>query len=297
MFEAQEIITALPRIRCQKDFPFSKHTTVGIGGTASLALFPKNESELESTLLFLRDNHIPHVFLGQGANVLVSDRGYNGAVVCTSDLKKIVRMSEGRVYAECGVKAEQLVRFTLDHALDGAAFLAGIPASVGGLVFMNAGADRIYVESVIEEVRTFGKNGFTAIPVSECGFSYKKSIFQTNGDCIVGCTFRFKAGNATEIAAKIRRRRFARGRLPKGRSMGCIFQNPPSVSAGELIERSGWKGYTLGGASVSCEHANFIINTGNATSRDFHTLISLIQKDVYAKTGVLLHEEIRYIGE
>ena len=297
MIEFQEIPSYLPHVRFSRDFSFSRHTTVGIGGTAPVALYPKNEKELTDTVNFLLERQIPHFFLGQGANVLVSDEGFQGAVVCTIGMKKISRMSECRVYAECGATAEQLVRFTAENALTGAEFLAGIPASVGGLAFMNAGADNTYVQSVIETVRVVRSGVLTDVPVYECGYSYKKSVFQTNGDCIAGCVYRFRAGNVTEIAAKVRARRFARSKLPKGRSVGCVFLNPPQGPAGELIERAGWKGFSIGGALVSPEHANFIINTGNATAKDFRELVGRIRRDIYTKTGIKLQEEFRYIGE
>lgn len=294
-FEA--ILSNLSSLSYIKNFSFSRHTTAGIGGKAPIAFFPKNEGELLLLLKALRLNAVPYVFLGKGANVLVSDNGFNGAVVCTEGMKRIIRVGENKLYAECGATAEQVVRFALDKALGGIEFLAGIPATVGGLVFMNAGADNIYIDSVLQSVRVLRDDNYIDIPAFKCDFSYKKSIFQTNGDCIVGCTFQLKAGNITEISGKIRSRRFARSKLPKGKSMGCVFLNPQGFSAGELIDKAGWKGVEYGNALVSPDHANFIINTGGASSSEVRQLIEMIRYDVFQKSGIMLQEEIRYIGE
>ena len=296
MSDVREILQYLPGIRFEENFVFSRHTTIGMGGSAPLALYPKTEEELVCAVGVLRARQIPYFILGKGANIVVSDNGFAGVVLVTSGLKEIARKSDS-VYAQCGATAEQLVRFAQEKALCGAEFLAGIPASVGGLVYMNAGAANVYVDSVIKNVTVLRDGNVRKIDISDCGFTYKKSVFQENEDVILGCTFRFRAGNVTEIAAKIRERRFARNKLPCGRSVGCVFKNPPGCAAGELIERAGWKGKTAGGLVVSAEHANFIINTGTGTAQDFLRLVAYIRQDVFAKTGIVMQEEFRYIGE
>lgn len=297
MTNIRDIISLLPDVQKVENFSFAKHTTLGIGGIAPFALFPKNQNELIDSVNFLQFNKIPYIVIGLGANTLASDNVYNGVVVCTSFMRGVVRMSENRLFAECGVSAERLLRYSVETSLDGLFFIAGIPATVGGLVYMNAGAADTYIDTVIESVKVLRTGEVIDIPVYECNFSYKKSLFQTNDDCILGCVFKLRAGNRTEINAKIRARRFARSKLPNGKSLGCVFKNPTGFSAGELIDKAGWKGYSLGGIQVSDVHANFLINIGGATAAEFLKLVDLIQSDVLKKTGILLEREFCYIGD
>lgn len=297
MIDLPDIISFFPYVQKTENYSFARHTTLGIGGTAPLALFPKNESELVDVIAFLSANKIKYVVIGLGANILASDKVFDGVVVCTSLMRVITRMSENRLYVECGVSSERLLKYSVEESLDGLAFIAGIPATAGGLTYMNAGAANTYACTVLESVKVLRLGKVISIPVCDCGFSYKKSVFQTNGDCILGCVFKLKCGNRTEINAKIREVRFARRKLPNGKSLGCVFKNPSDISAGKLIEDAGWKGYSLGGVKVSNAHANFLINTGGATAEDFLKLVKLIQDDVKNKTGIFLEREFCYIGE
>jgi len=297
VLNVNEIVFNFSDIKHVLNFSFARNTTIGIGGKAPIAFYPKNQNELYKIICYFSKNNIKYTVLGQGANTLVSDNGFNGVVICTKYLNNLYNTPDGKVYVECGVTAEKLVKFCEEKSLSGTEFLAGIPATVGGLCYMNAGANNVYIETIINSIKVIKDCEIFDISKQNCKYSYKSSIFQTDNYFIVGCELLLKAGNRTEISAKIRERRFAREKLPKGRSLGCVFKNPNTFSAGELIDFCGWKGFSLGNAYISQEHANFIINKGGASSVDFLNLVSLIEKDVLAKKGVKLQREFCYIGE
>ena len=276
-------------------FSFRQYTTVGIGGMAPLALFPKSEEQLLSCLRVLESEEVPYLLLGNGSNVLAADAGFRGVVVCTARADR-VEVRGDRVYAACGASVSKFLRVAAEHGLGGMAFLAGIPATAGGVVFMNAGARGHYIAERLESVVAY-RGGVQHLPVGACDFSYKHSVFMENGAAILGAEFRLLPMPCEAAADEIRLALAARAALPAGRSMGCVFKNPPGLSAGELIDRAGLKGAHCGGAYVSERHANFIINGGNATAEDVSALIGRIREQVYRVFGVRLEEEIRRIGE
>ena len=203
---------------------------------------------------------------------------------------------DGVLTAECGVSVGQLLRTCKQRGLSGLEFLTGIPAKVGGLTFMNAGTKDGHVGDVIESVTFLHGGKIQTYTAKECCFAYKDTVFQRMPCVILSVRFRLKQSTPDEVAENIARTAQKRINLPKGKSMGCVFKNPENgPSAGKLIEESGCKGWRMGGATVSPLHANFIVNENNATSKDFHVLIERIKRRVYERTGVVLHEEIRYI--
>lgn len=276
-------------------FSFREHTTVGIGGTSPLALVPNSAEQLVSALRVLENEEVPFVLLGNGSNVLVSDAGFGGVVVLTKRVDH-VEVRGDRVIAACGAPLAKVLRVAAKHGLGGIAFLAGIPATVGGAVFMNAGAGGKYIAERLESVTAY-RRGTERLPACACDFAYKHSVFMQSGGAILGAEFRLFPMSAQAAEDEIAGALAARTSLPCGRSMGCVFKNPPGLSAGELIDRAGLKGAQCGGAFVSDRHANFIINGGGASSRDVALLIGRIREQVYRRFGVRLEEEIRMIGE
>lgn len=295
-FDRNVVKDGLPEIPFTEEFSFSKNTTIGIGGTASIALFPRSAAELSKTVCFLADKKAPFCILGRGANVLASDNGLQGVVVCTRSVKDI-KFSQNFVCCGCGINIGELIVRARAESLGGIEFMAGIPATVGGAVFMNAGAQRQYIASVIETVDVLEVGKIIRLNASECNFSYKHSRFMEKDSIILGACLRLIHMDPIMIDARLERIREIRSSLPKGRSMGCVFKNPSDISAGALIEQAGLKGVSCGGAFISDVHANFIINRGNATANDVLRLIALSKETVYKRTGILLREEIRYIGD
>lgn len=279
----------------EKYFSFQQHTTVGIGGRAPLACYPREANELVSLVDFLTRQRIPYCIVGNGSNLLVSDSGFDGVVVCTERIRSI--LVKGEVLSvDCGTGLWSILTLAIQNGLGGAAFLQGIPATVGGAVYMNAGAQGRCMADIVRAVTVWNGKNVMRIPVEKCRFAYKHSLFMECGYCILSAELQLKKEDKHSILSDINLVKQRRLALPSGRSMGCVFRNPGEMSAGALIERAGCKGMSCGGAFVSDVHANFLINRGGATARDFVRLIERIRARVLSRAGVLLKEEIRYIG-
>lgn len=287
------LLARLPDIPYRSPFSFRRNTTVGIGGEAPLALFPRGGEEIVSALREVQRAGFPYVLLGRGSNVLVSDGGFDGVVIATA-LARAIRAEDGLIVAECGVALSALLRFAAENDLGGLEYLAGIPASAGGAVFMNAGARGKYIGENVHRVTAFTDGEVCELAADQCDFAYKSTRFMRGG-CILSVVLR--AEPDAYAAEKIRAALAEREKLPRERSLGCVFKNPPGHSAGELIERAGLKGMHIGGAFVSEKHANFIVNRGEATAADYRALVALVRGKVLSETGIRLAEEIRYIGE
>lgn len=284
----------LPDVPFESDFSFKSHTTVGIGGTAC-AFFPQTVRQLRAVVRACEKCRVRYFPLGGGSNVLPPDGDFDGVILSLSRFDHIA-VENDLLTAECGVRVGKLLSACKQRGLSGLEFLTGIPAAVGGLTFMNAGTSDGRVGDVIENVTFLQGNKIKNFTRSDCRFSYKDSIFQHARGVILSVRFRLKITAPQEVAKNIALSGEKRKNLPKGKSMGCIFKNPaPDLPAGRLIEECNCKGMREGDAFVSERHANFIINGGNASAADFYTLIRRVQEEVYARSGILLREEIRYV--
>lgn len=288
----KELTFEYDRFDIERPFDFSSHSSMGCGGKASLAFYPKTEEEF---VFLLTNLGTDCVVVGNLTNVLVSDLGTDKVVICTKKLRQIQVVNERSVYAESGVLSNALLAWLRASNLGGAEFLTGIPCTLGGALYMNAGAGGRYISELVQTVRICRGGKVLTIPVEDCKYAYKHSLFMESGDVILGATLRLQRSDIRAIAETERYYREKRRCLPKGRSLGCIFKNPPEGSAGEWIERAGLKGLRVGGAKVSELHANFIINDANATAREIRALIGLIKNAVFSYCGILLEEEIQYI--
>lgn len=283
-------------VASQMPFSFRTHTTVGIGGEAPLAFFPEHTEDCVRIVRFLQSEGVAYCVLGRGSNVLVSDSGFDGVVLCTSGMKDI-RCGRDAVYAECGAGLDAIVRAAAKNGLGGLSFLCGIPATLGGALYMNAGARGKYMDSVVLRVDVLEQGELVSRSLSECAYAYKTSRFMQEECVILGGLLRAEAQQEEQIAESILQARRARRDLPKGRSLGCVFRNPQGDSAGRLIECAGLKGLSCGDAVVSDRHANFIINRGCASAKEYAALIAEVKRRVFSESGVELLEEIRYIGD
>ncbi len=288
-----KIKNRFPKTKLEPAFSFAKHTTIGTGGSAALAVYPAELEEAAALICYLEEEKIPYFLLGTGANVLPPDGSFEGVVVKFSLLNGLRRTGTS-VYAGAGVTGGRLCRFAHQHGLGGVEWLTGIPTSVGGGIAMNAGVAEGHFGDVVESVLAVVNGKLTLIRRNECLFGQKDSVF-LRGYAVLGCYFGLKYTSNEEIARKRCYFQSKRASLPKGRSMGCTFVNPAEgLSAGALIERCGFKGKRVGGAVVSNEHANFIMNEG-ATSSEISGLIALVKRGVYEREKILLREEIRRI--
>ncbi len=312
-------------VRRQSDLVTAEISPIGIGGRCAAAFYPDTLASLTELVSALKRAQIPYAVLGSAANVLIDDgseydfagggasRGaggdtkggfvLRGAIVFTKYLRSLAIDGES-VFAFCGVTGAELLYRVREANLAGAEFLEGIPCTAGGAAYMNAGAGGRHVSDILESVLAYGDGDMRVYTAKECRYSYKKSAFTDSGEIILGVTLRLKKSGAAAVEAGAARAREARANLPKGKSLGCVFKNPPPLAAGErrisagaLIDEAGLKGRKIGGAAVSEKHANFIINEGGATYKDVRLLIEEVRRAVYETHGVRLEEEIRYIND
>lgn len=275
----------------ERNFDF-KRSCMGAGGIAELAVYPKSILELVWVVERLESFGVKYRVLGNTSNVLPFDGRSDTVFVFT---KNVTELSFERTpFAACGVTAAKLLKECKSRNLSGAEFLTGIPCSVGGAAYMNAGVQGRYFERLVKRALVYREGEIFSLSKEECGYSYKKSRFMQGG-VLLGVFLDLEFAGEEEIEEKRRFYLERRKNLPKGKSLGCIFKNPDGESAGRLIEGAGLKGLRIGGALVSEEHANFIINDKNASVQDIKALIKLMKNAVFAQYGVSLEEEIEYL--
>lgn len=281
-------------IEIKKNFQFKKYTTYGLGGVAKIAFFPKSESECAEIYDFVQENYSRYVILGNGSNVLASSEFFDGAIISTRQFDKINKLDKV-LYCESGVTVKRLLDYCIEEGLSGIEYLAGIPASIGGLAYMNAGTFNKHISENIINVRLYdGK--FRDLANKNCNFGNKYSIMRDTNALILNIGLELAKSDSKKVQANVEHYLNLRRTQPKGKSCGCIFKNPQGCSAGKLIDDCGLKGFSIGGAKVSVNHANFIINDG-ATPEEVYSLISVIKRKVYNRFSILLQEEVIYIGE
>jgi UDP-N-acetylmuramate dehydrogenase len=265
-----------------------------IGGPARWLAECHSLSDLQIALDFARQQRCPFLPLGRGSNVLFSDEGYHGLVL----VLRLEKWSQDGPWwrAQTGVSFPQLGVKSAMAGFSGLEFAAGIPCSVGGALFMNAGAQGQETKDCLKEVSFVWPDGTEQVmELSAAEFSYRMSPFQSQPVILTSGLFLLSSdAQARSRQLEGVRRRVASQpyELP---SAGCVFRNPEGASAGALIDRSGCKGWSVGGAAVSEKHANFLVNVGNATARDLLSLIQRVQQEVESQTGMLLHPEVRVI--
>ena len=277
--------------------PLSAHTSFRIGGPAALMAFPKNEDELAALLRAASQCGVKPRILGAGTNVLAPDEGLDGLVICTKDCLLGLRALEGgRIEAMAGETLAHAAVFARGQSLTGLEFAHGIPGTVGGGVYMNAGAYGGEIAQVAEETTVLMADGTRRVlRGAEQAFAYRTSAFERMECIIVKTVFALRPGDADEIGARMRElmgKRRASQPLEL-LSAGSTFKRPAGAYAGALIEASGLKGRGVGGAEVSRKHAGFVVNRGGATARDVLETIKLVQETVYADSGFRLEPEVR----
>ena len=276
-----------------------QYTTLRVGGCADYFAEPASEQQLSALLGAAREEGLPVLLMGNGSNLLFRDGGFRGLVIrLGKSFSAIGRWEEG-LWAQAGALLSMLSRAAADAALSGLAFAQGIPGTVGGGVYMNAGAYGGELGPLIESVRVLKGDHIFDIPGVDMAFGYRSSRAMTEGLVVLGARFRLLPGDRAEIEAAMRD--FASRRKEKQPleypSAGSFFKRPPGRFAGALIEQAGLKGCRVGGAQVSEKHAGFLINTGGATASDFLKLMRLVQDRVEDASGVRLEPEVRIVGD
>ena len=289
----------IDKINIKENESMSKHTTYKVGGEVKYFITPASIEELIDLLKKLRKDNTNYIVIGNGSNTIFSNNYYDGVVINLSNINK-VEFEDKKVYVEAGY---QLIRLAIDAAnrnLSGLEFAAGIPGNVGGSIYMNAGAYKSDMSNIIDEVTFLDEDlNIKTLKKEELEFGYRESIFQKHNYIIISCVMSLTSGNKDEILELIndRKERRMSSQPLEYPSAGSVFRNPSdTVFAGKLIEDLGLKGYSIGGAKISEKHANFIINTGNATGEDIKKLIDYIKGLVKEKYNIELHVEQRFMN-
>lgn len=290
------------KIRFLVQEPMAPYTTFKIGGPADRMIFPETEEQFSIVKDILDEYEYPWILLGNGSNILVPDEGIRGVAVCLSgDFKKVELLPDGRTLrAGAGASLASLCACARENGLTGLEFAWGIPGTVGGAIYMNAGAYGGEMKDVIARVDHNDKFGSPCTtPACELSFSYRRSCFMDRYDVITGAEFTLAPGDPCQIAAKMdelmaRRKEKQPYDMP---SAGSVFKRPANGYASAMIEQCGLKGRRVGGAQVSEKHAGFIVNTGGATCKDVRELIGIVQETVKAQTGTELACEVNVLEE
>lgn len=278
----------------------SKHTSFKIGGPAQIFAKPATKEQVSKIAVFCKENEIPLFPMGKGSNLLVPDEGLEGVIMnFGSEFSKTVLLDEETVYCDAGTSLAALCNFALENSLTGLEFAYGIPGSVGGAVFMNAGAYGGEVKDVILYADHVDKEGNTGrFTGEELEMSYRHSVYSGKQYFITGAAFKLVKGDKTEIKAKmddLLGRRFDKQPMDKP-SAGSTFKRPEGAFASALIDQCGLKGYRVGGVEVSTKHAGFVVNIGGGTCADVLQLIKDVQEKVKNDTGYWLEPEVEILG-
>lgn len=283
-----------------KQEPMKKHTSFRIGGNADIYISPKSSEEIQSILFLAKKYDVPVTVMGNGSNLLVSDKGIRGIVIQIGEDMSTILVKGEKITAQAGALLKTIGEKALQSSLEGFAFAAGIPGSLGGAVCMNAGAYGGEIKDILVEAEVLTEDlQIKKLSTQQLQFSYRHSIIPEKGYIVLSATFLLKKGNPKEIAQKMtelaqQRREKQPLNFP---SAGSIFKRPQGYFAGKLITDAGLKGYSIGDAQVSQKHGGFIVNKGNATCADVLALIEHCQKTVFEKFGVMLETEVKMIGE
>lgn len=285
------------------DEPMSRHTSFRIGGPAAVFVTVCNEEELSAVMKIITEDGAEHMMIGNGSNLLVSDEGYPGIIIkLGGDFETIVRDPDDplRVRVGAAMLMSRTSAFLTENGLSGFEFASGIPGSIGGAVFMNAGAYGGEIKDVVRSVRVMDADGTDLRTVSgeDMQFSYRHSIAEDEGILILFADMELKEDSPEAIAARVAELQFKRNsKQPVNYpSAGSTFKRPVGGFAAALIEQSGLKGFSVGGAQVSEKHSGFVINTGGASCEDVLAVMRHVRETVMADSGILLEPEVRLIN-
>lgn len=284
-------------VACKTDVTFQKLTTLGTGGKIALTVYPQDVRQLVWVARLLKRRKTPHVFVGNGSNILAGDSAYGGVAVVTKGVCKVV--TDGQyVTACCGANTVSVAAELIKQGLTGGEFLGCIPATVGGAVVCNAGCFNQCAAQIVESVEVLYKGRVRRIPVEQCKFGKRTSLFKNNADYLVlSATFRFPRASSAQVRQTLSDMRKKKAETqPLGvKSAGCVLYDE-KVAVSKLIDQAGLKGFTIGGAQVSKKHAGFVINLDKATSTDIYLLIEFVKNTLREKFGVVPQTELCFVN-
>ena len=281
------------------DENMSNHIHFKVGGPVDILLIPSKVNQVVETLKICKNENIPYFIIGNGSNLLVKDGGIRGVVIKLSNLLSI-EVKDNTIKASSGTLLEDVSKKAVENSLTGFEFACGIPGTVGGAVFMNAGAYDGEIAHVIESAEIIDEEcNIVRLSNKDLDFGYRSSIVMKKGYTVLSAVFKLEKGQVKtikELVDDLTNKRESKQPLEYP-SAGSTFKRPTGYFAGKLIQDAGLKGYSIGGAAVSEKHSGFVINKGNATAKDITDLIKYIQDEVKRQFGVELHPEVRIIGE
>lgn len=298
MMQSKTVLDIYPTIDILLDEPLSKYTHTLTGGPADILAFPKSIKECQEMLDYANAHTLPVTVVGNASNLIVKDGGIRGLTMILTKMNKIIA-HENQVVADAGAALIDVTKVAQAHSLTNLEFAAGIPGSVGGAVFMNAGAYGGEISNVVSSAEVLTPdNRIIHLNHKQLDFGYRHCSVQENNQIVISATFSLTTGIADKIQKQMDRLNTLRAskqplELP---SCGSVFKRPKGYFAGKLIHDSGLQGFQIGGAQVSMKHAGFIVNVDGATATDYLNVIAHVQKTVYDKFGVHLETEVRIIG-
>ncbi|KPJ22965.1 UDP-N-acetylmuramate dehydrogenase [Streptococcus phocae] len=293
------MITELNGIDIRQKALLKEYTYTKVGGPADYLAFPRNRYELARIISYANKEKIPWLVLGNASNLIVRDGGIRGFVIMFDKLNT-VRINGYTLEAEAGANLIQTTKIAKFHSLTGFEFACGIPGSIGGAVFMNAGAYGGEISQIFLSAKILTKQGeIKTISARDMAFGYRHSSIQETGDIVISAKFALRPGNYEAITQEMNRLNHLRQlKQPlEFPSCGSVFKRPPGYFAGQLIMEANLKGYRIGGVEVSEKHAGFMVNVANGTAKDYENLIAHVIDTVYQNSGVRLEPEVRIIGE
>ena len=280
--------------------PMKKHTTFRIGGPADYYLCPHSTEELQKILQICRENKLEFFILGNGSNLLVSDKGYRGVVIQLWKNFSDIETEDNTITVKAGALLSKVAAEALEESLTGMEFASGIPGTMGGAVMMNAGAYGGEMMDIIREVTVLTREGeLLTLSKEEMNFGYRTSVVKEKGYVVISAVLQLRKGDREEIRKvmdELKERRVTKQPLDMP-SAGSTFKRPEGYFAGKLIMDAGLRGFSVGGAQISEKHCGFVVNKGDATAADVLGLIGEVQKRVQEKFGVALEPEVKFLGE
>lgn len=276
--------------------PLAKYTTFRIGGDADYFVEPTDVDDVINIIEYANSHSVPYYVMGNGSNILISDDGIRGIVINLETGFNYLKNENEIMVAGAGVKIARFVDYCIQNNYSGVEMLAGIPATVGGALVMNAGAYGGEIADYVTEVKVIKSGKLKTLKKEDCGFKYRNSDLKNS--VVLEASFKLETGDKEKISQKrkeliIHRNETQPVEIPNA---GCVFKNPGVKKAAILIEQCGLKGTKFGGAMVSHKHANFIVNFDNASANDVIELVKLVKRSVFEKTGIILEMEVKLVG-
>lgn len=295
----KQLIDTHPQLNIKLNHALSDYSYTKTGGEADAIVFPTSKDEVKLVIDWTNEQDVPLTILGNLSNLIVRDGGIRGVVMILTDMNR-VEVEGNYIYADSGASIIEVSRTARDYSLTGLEFACGIPGSVGGAIFMNAGAYEGEIKDINVKIEAINRQGqFLTYTNQDADFSYRHSVFQLNDDVILGVSFELSQGDVDQIQAKMDKLTHLReSKQPlEYPSCGSVFKRPVGYYTGKLIQDAGLQGHRIGGAEISRKHAGFIINVGGATATDYVEMIKYIQDTIWKLNTVRLEPEVRIIGQ